>query len=262
MTINVAKEASMDMQLKDRFMKLWVRYFDGAELPITFFYTDKEDAAPKVKPPKRPGVHRCVIADIARARNGKPLCFDINSMGCEGGKRYFGFSESLRPNFEYFLSYGIPGELTGERYKKSPELVNTIMKRVPTLHAPGKYIIFKRWDLLDKGDNPEAAIFFSPPDAISGLFTLANYDEKELNGVFTPFGAGCATIVLYPYFENRSRHPRGVLGMFDVSARPCVQKDLLTITFPMKKFKAMIGNMEESFLITESWKKVKKRIAS
>jgi uncharacterized protein (DUF169 family) len=252
----------MDMRLKERFMELWARYFNGAELPVAFFYTEREEMAPKVRPPKSPEVHRCVIADLARARSGKPLCFDIYSMGCEGGKRYFGFSEVLRPNFEYFLSYGIPGELAGERYKKSPALVNTIMKKVPALHAPGKYIIFKRWDLLDKEDNPEAVIFFATPDVLSGLFTLANYDEKELNGVFTPFGAGCATIVLYPYLENRSRHPRGVLGMLDVSARPCVQKDVLTITFPMKKFKTMVANMEESFLTTESWKKVRKRIAS
>jgi len=252
----------MDMRLKERFMELWARYFNGAALPVTFFYTDREDAAPRVKAPKNPEVHRCVIADLARAINGKPLSFDINSIGCSGGKRYLGFTEALKPHFEYFLSYGIPGELVGERYKKSPVLVKEIMKKVPTFRSPDRYIVFKRWDLLNESDNPEAVIFFSLPDVISGLFTLANYDEKELNGVFAPFGAGCATIVLYPYLENYSKHPRGVLGMFDVSARPCVQKDVLTIAFPMKKFKAMIGNMEESFLTTESWKKVKKRIAS
>jgi uncharacterized protein (DUF169 family) len=252
----------MDMRLKERFMGLWTRYFNGAALPVTFFYTDREDAAPKAKAPKSPEAHRCVIADLARVRNGKPLSFDIDSIGCSGGKRYLGFTEALMPNFEYFLSCGIPGELTGERYKKSPAMVKEIMKKVPTFRSPERYIVFKRWDLLDESDNPEAVIFFSPPDVISGLFTLANYDEKDLNGVYAPFGAGCSTIVLYPYLENHSRHPRGVLGMFDVSARPCVQKDVLTITFPMKKFKTMVNNMDESFLTTESWKKVKKRIAS
>lgn len=29
------------------------------------------------------------------------------------------------PNFEYFLSCGIPGKLEGERYKKTPELVRS-----------------------------------------------------------------------------------------------------------------------------------------
>jgi hypothetical protein len=48
--------------------------------------------------------------------------------------------------------------------------------------------------------------------------------------------------------------------MFDISARPCVPRETLTFAVPMNKFISMIGNMEESFLITHSWDKVKKRI--
>ena len=50
--------------------------------------------------------------------------------------------------------------------------------------------------------------------------------------------------------------------MFDVSARPYVSADELTFAAPMNKFERMVGNMEESFLITESWKKVQKRSGS
>lgn len=49
--------------------------------------------------------------------------------------------------------------------------------------------------------------------------------------------------------------------MFDPSARPCVPGDVLTFSVPMKRFVNMIGYMEESFLITDTWKTVKKRIA-
>ena len=31
---------------------------------------------------------------------------------------YLGFSEKVRPNFEFFLSCGIQGKFEGERYKK------------------------------------------------------------------------------------------------------------------------------------------------
>jgi len=48
--------------------------------------------------------------------------------------------------------------------------------------------------------------------------------------------------------------------MFDISARPYVDPDELTFATPMNKFERMVGNMEESFLITESWKKVQNRI--
>jgi hypothetical protein len=48
--------------------------------------------------------------------------------------------------------------------------------------------------------------------------------------------------------------------MFDVSARPCVQEGVLSFSVPMVKFMKMISYMDESFLITDSWKKVQKRI--
>lgn len=198
---------------------------------------------------------------MVRVRKGKSLLFDIESVGCFGGKKYLGFSEGIRPNFEYFLSYGIPGELEGERYKKTPEMVNEVMKALPKFKAPGPYIVFKRWDKIEEADNPAVVIVFGTPDVISGVFTLSNYEETEQNRVLSPFGAGCATIVMYPYLEKKSTHPRSILGMLDVSARPCVPADVITFATPMSKFLRMIDNMEESFLVTGSWKKVQRRIA-
>lgn len=248
----------MDIKTKDRFIQLWSRYFNGAELPITFYYTDKAGRAQQAEPPSG---HRCVICDLADVRNGESLCFDVDSVGCGGAKRYFGFSQDIAPDFEYFLSCGIPGKLEGERYKKSPELVKEAMKRLPQFKAPAKFIVFKRLDKLEEPDDPEAVVIFAPPDVLSGLFTLANFDEVDPNGVFTPFAAGCGSIVQYPYLERNANRPRGVLGMFDVSARPCVPKEVLTFSVPMNKFTRMVENMEESFLITSSWSKVSQRIS-
>jgi len=247
----------MDLKLKEKFIRLWKEYFDGAALPMVFYYTDQPESGEMVKSPTG---HRCVIADLSKVRNGKPLCFDIDSIGCAGGKRYLGFSHEIMRDFEYFLSCGIPGKLEGERYKKSPELVKEAMEMMPEFRAPARYIVFKPWDMLQEQDEPDVVIFFAQPDILSGLFTLANFDEVDPNGVFAPFAAGCGSIVQYPYLEKGSEHPRGVLGMFDVSARPWVPEDLLTFSSPMNKFVRMIGNMEESFLITPSWAKVGKRI--
>ena len=120
--------------------------------------------------------------------------------------------------------------------------------------------MFKRFDKLEEQDDPAAVIFFATPDVLSGLFTLANFDKSEPNGVFCPFSAGCGSVVQYPFLENGSERPQAVLGMFDMSARPCVPKETLTFSVPMKKFQHMAGNMEESFLITHSWDKVRNRI--
>jgi uncharacterized protein (DUF169 family) len=248
----------MDTSIKDKFTAQWQKYFGDTELPITFYYTDETGHAEMPKPPTG---RRCVIGELAQVRKGKSLCYSGDLVGCFGGKRYLGFSEGTAPNFEYFLSYGIPDKLEGERYKKSPEIVKEMMKYSPNFKAPGKYIVFKRWDMLEESDNPEVVIFFAKPDVLSGLFTLANFDEADPNGVFTPFCAGCGSIVQYPYLEMKSERPRGVLGMFDVSARPCVTGDILTFAVPINKFIKMVENMEESFLITHSWELVHKRIS-
>ncbi len=247
----------MDMNVKQKFLTLWKKYFNDAELPITFYYTDETGHGELVKPGSEP---RCVIGALVKVRDGASLAFNVDGVGCPGGKRYLGFAENIMPEFEYFLSCGIPGKLEGERYKKTPEMVKETMEGWPVLKAPGRFIVFKRWDMLSEEDKPEVVISFAKPDVLSGLFTLASFDEVGQDMVIAPFGSGCSTIVQSPYLEKDSENPRGVIGMFDVSARPFVPKDMLTFSTPMSKFIRMIDNMEESFLITPSWAKVQKRI--
>lgn len=247
----------MDMELKERFTHLWKKYFNNAELPITFYYTDEEGRAEPVEPGS---TSRCMIGPLSKVRKGNSLCFDAGTVACFGGKRYLGFSQEIMPDFEYFLSCGVPGKLEGERYKKSPELVKELMKSYPEFRTPSRFIVFKRWDMLDESDNPEVVIFFAKPDVLSGIFTLSNFDEPDPDGVIAPMGSGCGTAVMFPYLEKDKERPRGVIGMFDISARPFVPGNMLTFAVPMKKFTRMIENMEESFLITDSWKKVQERI--
>ncbi len=249
----------MDRSMKERFLERWGRYFGGADLPIAFWYADDPgatDGAP-VAPAKG---HRCLFADLSRVRQGHDLRFDAATVGCQGGRRYLGFTREVAPDFAYFLSCGSPGGREGERYKKSPELVREYEKRVPDFDAPSRYAVFKRFDRLADGDDPAVVIFFAPPDVLSGLFTLANYAEAELDGVICPFGAGCGSIAKYPFLENSAPRPRAVLGTFDVSARPYVGGTELTFAVPMRKFESMVDDMDESFLATKSWKAIRQRL--
>ncbi len=249
----------MDSKLKEDFIVLWKRFFGEAELPITFYYTNEEGHAELVKPGSG---QRCIFDALSVVRNGKALCFDVGSIVCFGGRRFLGFSENVVPNFEFFLSCGIPGKIEGERYKKTPEIAAEFVKNVPKFKAPAKFIVFKRWDRLDDSDKPEVVVFFAQPDVLSGLFTLANIDETDPNSVISPFSSGCSSIVQYPFLEKDSARPKAVIGLFDVSARPFVPENKLTFSAPMSKFKRMVQNMEESFFITNSWKAVQKRIQS
>jgi hypothetical protein len=245
----------MDLKIKERFQRLWGRYFDDSELPLVSYYTD-EGAADPVRSPSE----SCLIALLGRAFKGETLRLSARSIGCPGGRRYTGFTQTMSSDFDYFLSCGIPGKVEGERYKKSPELVRETMDSWPAYRAPAKHIVFKRWDLIEENDEPEVVIFFSEPDVVAGLFTLASFDEAGSNMVIAPFGSGCSTIVMYPYLERKSDHPRCVIGMFDPSARPHVRADTFSFAAPMKKFTRMIDNMEESFLTTPTWDTMLRRI--
>jgi hypothetical protein len=165
----------------------------------------------------------------------------------------------VRPDFEYFLSCGKSG-LEGERYIRTPEMVRTLTQNQKMIPAEGRNLVFKRWDLLTESDEPEVVIFFATPDMLSGLFTLATFDQTEPNATFTPFGAGCGSIIHYPYLEKDAQRPRAVIGLFDPSARPCVASNILTFAVPMVKFEKMVGYMDESFLITPTWDKLRKRM--
>ncbi len=248
----------MDIELRNKFTGLWNKYFEGSDLPITFGIGEDSGTVPKAPVPTG---WRCLICDLGRIRIGHSLAVDQESLSCSGAKLYLGYSTKRAPEFRYFLSSGKPGVVEGERYKRTPEIVDEMDRYREHIHAEGRCYIFKRWDQLTEDDIPEVVIFFARPEVLSGLFTLASFDQSDpFGGVICPFGAGCGSIIYYPWLEQQKENPKAVLGMFDPSARACVMVDVLTMAIPMKKFEKMIGYMEESFLITGSWGKVRKKI--
>lgn len=247
----------MDIALRDTFTRLWQQYFPGSELPVTFEIGGDTTGSVVAKPPTQ---WKCLVCDLTRVRKGIPLAVDEESLSCNGAKYFCGYVRDRAPDFRYFLSSGKPGGITGERYKKTPEIVDAADKNAAHIPVAGRTYLFRRWDTLTAADNPDAVIFFARGEALSGLFTLANFDQVDPGGVICPFTSGCGSVILYPWIEQQKENPRAVLGMFDPSARPCVPVDTLTFTVPMKKFVRMVADMEESFLITETWKKVAKKI--
>jgi hypothetical protein len=247
----------MDPGTRTEFIQLWEKFFPGEYLPITFEISPELRGIQKAKIP--PG-WRCFVCDLTKVRNGTDLAFNSESISCRGGRRFCGYEPETPPDFKYFLSYGIEGTLEGERYKKSPDIVEQWQENMKPIGSAGKFLLFRRWDHLGEDDNPSVVIFFARPEVISGLFTLVNFDRKDPFGVITPMGSGCSSIVYHPWHEEQSDDPRAVLGMMDPSARPCVPVDMLTFAVPMRKFVTMISDMKESFLITPSWDRVKNKI--
>jgi len=72
-------------------------------------------------------------------------------------------------------------------------------------------------------------------------------------------GAGCHNIFLIPYHES-SRSAPAVIGLMDISARPFVDPDILSLTVPWPLFLEMEANIPGSFLDKEAWHKVAARL--
>ena len=83
----------MEAELKQRFLELWHKYFLDAELPIGLYYTDEAGRADRAQPEGR----QCIICKLAQVRSGTSFSFDVDAVGCAGGRRYLGFVPSLRP---------------------------------------------------------------------------------------------------------------------------------------------------------------------
>ena len=247
----------MPEHFKQIFEDKWRSYFGAAEWPVVFYYTD-EPAPEDLQESHH--ITRCLIGNLNRVRQGYAYVYNVNTPGCTGGKRYTGFTDTMRSDIEYFLSCGIPGKVEGERYKKTPELAKAHIENHPMFEAPAANLVFKRWDMLRENESPLAAIFFATPDVLAGLFTLANFDWPGSDAITAPMGSGCASIISYVLDESKKDRPRCVLGMFDVSARPYVPSNTLTFTIPIKRLKQIAANMDSSFLITSTWEKVRQRI--
>lgn len=242
---------------KEEFLVKWKKYFGKSELPFVFFYAPERGDIPLARPPRD---WSCLICELAKVRQGESLAYHKDNLRCGGARRYLGYEQGIRKNFEYFLSCGIPGEMEGERYLRTPEMVKEMMGKMPPLDMNDQFVIFKRWDKLEESDEPVGIIFFATPEVLSGLFTLANVDRVDGKGVTCQFGSGCGSIVYQVIREAEKEDPRAVIGMFDPSARPCVPRDILSFSLPMKKFGKMVGYMDESFLITGTWKEIRRNL--
>ena len=109
-------------------------------------------------------------------------------------KRYLGFTQRAAPELRVLPLLRHPGrEWRASATRSRPELVTELLAKAPKFDAPARYAIFKRWDMLAADDEPQVVIFFATPDVLSGLFTLAGFDETETQAVIAPFAAGCGS---------------------------------------------------------------------
>jgi len=229
----------------------------------------------------------CVMWLIVHAAKGKPAVADRQTFGCFGGGVGLGFGNQYvnfpggEEGFCHFLSSGNASRksgieiaekvkpfmtqesydhfLHGERYIKSPVLVEKFIRSLPLTEIPSTYVVFRPLSDVDPaGEKPQTVIFFVNPDQLSALTVLANYGRGDHDNVTIPYAAGCQSVGIYPYREAQSNHPRAVVGLTDLSARVYVRKQLgdphlMTFSVPFFLYEEMEQNVSGSFLECATW---------
>ncbi len=244
----------MNIEIKKRFMDAWGKHFPDCDLPIVCFYTDELNNVEFPDAPNpNPMGYTCIFSQIVPVKKGRSLAFNKENLGCFGSFLPFGFDSELSDDVKGYVC-------NVERGKKSFEHLESMYKHRPAQAAPGKYLVFKRWDTLEEGDNPQVVFFINNQDVITGLHGLANFDAMTPYEVIAPFGTGCDSIVGFPMHELKQDQPKAVLGPLDVAVRKSFKPNMLTFAAPWPKFLRMLDNMDDSFVTTEIWSRLKSRL--
>jgi len=259
----------------------------GMEFPlVAISWTDKK---PQNAKQFQKGKFGCVSFMLAAAVRGKTAVFDRETYGCYGGGVGLGFGNTYKAfpggeeGFCRFLSTGNKGSaqgeqiaeqlkpfvrhefyddfLQGERYLKNPDLVESFIRNLPITDVPQKYAVFQPLSQVDEKENPPDIVsFLADMDQLAALVIFANHHRTTNDNVIIPWAAGCQTLALYPLQESRSKTPRAVVGLTDISARLHVKRmlkrDLMSFAAPFTLFKEMEENLDGSFVERTTWKEL------
>ncbi len=232
--------------------------------PIAVILTDeKPEGASQFKE----GSRGCVGATIVAVAGGKTAAFDRRTYGCPGGGVGLGFGncyEQASFPIEKLLSSGDPqagggGPLAeGERFFRTPEIVQEWLGHVPMTEVPTEYVVMKPLEQVTEAEAPALVAFLVNADQLSALIVMTGFARGDAEPPIAPFGGACQS-VLYGYAEAKRDLPRGVIGFFDIAQRKRVSRELLSYTVPWSLFLEMEAGVPDSFLELEAWRELRKR---
>ena len=204
----------------------------------------------------------CVMGNIwlARKKNSAAY-FEARRFGCLGGSFYLGFHKPQLEFITHYVSTGIPGKSHGERYLPSPEVTRRFFSVLDPRPAPARFCVFKPINRFTENEVPEVITFFARGEIMAGLCTLATFATEDFEVVVSPFGAGCSYIVTWPIHYLKQGRMKAVLGGWDPSDRKFMKTDELTFSIPYEMYLLFLERWENSFLLTDTWAGVKKKIA-
>ena len=249
------------------------------EEPMGVFYTDEKPAegfSPKpLDLPTREkemkneidwqavfGQFSCVLGNIWRARKKQTAAyFSAEQFGCPGGAFWLGFNKPQAETIIQYVTSGIPNWTDGEHYCESPDELRRIFEYIDPRSAPKTFCVLKPLGQFSETEDPELISFFMRPESLSGLHQLAAFVTNDPEVVTSPWGAACGSLVVWPLHYLSKGKNKAVIGGWDPSARKFFKTDELSFTVPFEMFVEMLNRFEASFLKTETWQTVQKKIS-
>lgn len=205
--------------------------------------------------------HGCIMPLIFSSASGKTVAFDENHIGWDCSAFHLGYKDWIFPGIEYFLSHSKDNAVRCERFVKTPALAKTFLESIRTKEKSKGTAVFKPLDKFSNSESPEVVIFFANADQLSALVYLLYFnDPSKEDCVVTRFASACASIITLPLHYARNGEKKAVWGLHDITARSRLPKELMTFTVPYDVLVEMGKDINQSFLITESWKKIAQRI--
>lgn len=202
----------------------------------------------------------CIVPLILKASTGFPLVVAEESTGWPCSAFYLGFQDTIFEGIEYFLSNKDDFWRPCERFIQNPALAKAFVDNVHPVKSNKHYLIIKPLEDFDNDEEPESVLFFVNADQLSALVFLSHYDAPgKMDRVIAPFASACMALITLPLKLSRSNEQKAVMGLFDISARTRLPKDLLSFAMPYSFLKKLAVFLPESFVTTENWGTVKAR---
>ncbi len=203
----------------------------------------------------------CIVPLILKASTGQPVVFSEDSTGWPCSAFYLGFQDSIFEGIEYFLSTKDDFWRPCERFIENPALAKSFIDHVQAIKPAKRYVVFKLLSEFTGPEEPEVVLFFVNPDQLSALVYLTHFDAPEaFDRIITPFASACMTLATLPLKLARNNEQKAVCGLHDLSARARLPKDLLSIAYPYPFLKSIWQKLPDTFMQTELWQTIKKRI--
>jgi len=202
----------------------------------------------------------CIIPLIFSSAKGRTVAFDKDTTGWDCSAFFLGYKDWIYNGIECFLSNGSIIGREGERFIKTKHQAKEFVKSFKPKILNNSVTVFKSLENFNFNETPEIVIFFANPDQLSGLVNLLHYNSPEKDDlVITRFMSGCGSIVTLPMKYKTEGRTKAVWGMHDISARLRIPGELMTLSMPYDLLVDIYKDIQNSFIITDNWKKIKDR---